>query len=190
MIKDSTFDLLDASYTSHVVDYLSLQDEYRYQNSEETFILDPNYWEKYYRIINATGCAFNWQEFKFDSRPDLNAIIPSNDIGIYMFVIKPVNRINDLPKFVIYIGISGESGSNRPLKERLADYLNYNIIKKRGKIHRLIKKYYGETYVSFSTVNVTWQVLEEIEEALHGFFVPIGNTRDFPVDIKLIKKSF
>ncbi len=190
MIRDSTFDLLDASYTAHVADYLSLKDEYRYQNSEETFILDPNYWEKYYRMIDATGCNFNWQEFKYDSRPNLDTLIPSNDIGVYLFVIKPQNRINDLPKFVIYVGISGEDGSNRPLKERLADYLNYNVIKKRHKIHRLIKKYYAQTFVSYSTVNVTWQVLEEIEEALHGFFVPIGNTRDFPIDIKLIKKSF
>jgi hypothetical protein len=140
MIRDSTYDLLDASYTTHVVDFLSLKDEYRYKNSEETFILDPNYWEKYYRIINATGCVFNWQEFKYDSRPDLDKLIPSNDIGIYLFIIKPQNRINDFPKFVVYVGISGEDGSNRPLKDRLADYLNFNVIKKRHKIHRLIKK--------------------------------------------------
>lgn len=190
MIRDSTFDLLDANYTTHVVDYLSLKDELRYKNSEETFILDPNYWEKYYLIINQTGCVFNWEEFKFDSRPNLDTLIPSDDIGIYLFVIKPPNRINDLPKFVVYVGISGEDGSNRPLKERLNDYLNYNVIKKRKKIHRILKKYYAEAYVSYTTVNVTWQVLEQIEEAMHGFFVPIANDRDFPVEIKSIKKSF
>ena len=61
MIRNSTFDVLDNNYTGHVVDYLSLKDELRYKNSEEAFILDPNYWEKYYNVIQATGCIFNWQ---------------------------------------------------------------------------------------------------------------------------------
>ena len=190
MIKNSTFDLLDASYTTEVVDYLALDDKLRYKNSEETFILDPNYWEKYYQLIASFNCTFNWHEFKFDSRPDLDTLILSNDIGLYMFIIKPLGRICDLPKYVIYVGISGEKGSNRPLKERLNDYLNFNVIKKRKKLHRLLSKYYGEAYVSYTTVNITWQQLEQLENALHGFFVPIANDRDFPVEIKNIKKAF
>jgi hypothetical protein len=190
MIKPITFDLLDASYTNKVVDYLSLNDDLRYKNSEETFILDPNYWEKYHKIITQFNCNFNWNEFKFDSRPDLNSLILNNDIGLYMFVIKPLGLIYDLPKFIIYVGISGEKGSNRPLKERLNDYLNYNNIKKRKKLHRLLSKYYAETYVVYTTVNVSWQNLEEIEKALHGFFVPIANDRDFPIQIKKIKNAF
>lgn len=190
MIKVSTFDLLDSAYTNEVVNYLDLEDKLRYKNSEETFILDPNYWEKYHQIITSFNCAFNWNEFKFDSRPDLNTLILTDDIGLYMFVIKPLGLICDLPKFVIYVGISGENGSNRPLKDRLGDYFNFNTIKKRKKLHRLLSKYYGEAYVTYSTVNISWQNLEELEKAFHGFFIPIGNDRDFPVQIKNIKRAF
>lgn len=190
MIKTKTFDLLDAEYTREVVDYLSLDDKLRFKNSEETFILDPNYWEKYYRIIDSYNCNFNWQEFKFDSRPDLNSIITSNDIGVYMFIIKPNNLIYGNPSYIIYVGISGEKGSNRPLKDRIGDYLNYNNINKRKKLHRLLSKYYGEAHVAYSLVQIPWQDLEKVEEALHGFFMPIANDRDFPVGIKSIKKSF
>ena len=190
MIKTSTFDLLDAEYTAEVGDYLAAKDKHRYTLSNETFNLDPKYWKDYYQIINDFKCTFSWGEFKFDSRPDLNTLIPSNDIGIYMFIIKPMDLIFDLPKFVIYVGISGEKGSNRPLKDRIGDYLNFNIIKKRGCLDRLLCKYYNQAYVAYSTVNVKWQDVEEIEKAFHGFFMPIGNKRDFPVNIKKIKNSF
>lgn len=190
MIQTKTFDLLDAEYTREVVDFLSLDDKFRYKNAEETMILDPNYWEKYYRIIQSYDCNFNWNEFKFDSRPDLNALIQTNDIGVYMFIIKPINLIYGEPSYVIYVGISGEKDSNRPLKDRIADYLNYNNIKKRKKLHRLLSKYYGEAYMAYSVVNVSSQQLKEVEKALHGYFMPIANDRDFPVGIKNIKKSF
>jgi hypothetical protein len=190
MIKTKTFDLLDAEYTREVVDYLSLDDKLRYKNSEESFILDPNYWEKYHRIIDSYKCKFSWNEFKFDSRPDLNTLITSTGIGVYMFIIKPPNLIYALPSYVIYVGISGEKGSNRPLRDRLSDYLNYKNIKKRKKLHRLLSKYYGEAYVAYSLVNIKWQDLEKVEKAMHGFFMPIANERDFPVEIKTIKKSF
>ena len=190
MIKPKTFDLLDAGYTREVTDYRLLEDKLRYKNSEEAFILDPNYWEKYYQLIQSYNCNFNWNEFKFDSRPDLDNLIPSNDIGVYMFLIRPNHSIYAHPSYIIYVGISGEKGSNRPLKERITDYLYYNNIKKRKKLHRLLSKYYKETYVAFSLVKIPWQDLENVEEALHGFFMPIANDRDFPVGIKNIKKSF
>jgi hypothetical protein len=190
MIKTSTFDLLDAEFTSEVTDYLSIKDKHRYSISNETFNLDPTYWQDYYKKINDFKCTFSWDEFKLDSRPDLNTLIPTNDIGIYMFIVKPLDLIYDLPKFVIYVGISGEKGSNRPLKDRIGDYLNFNIIKKRSSLHRLLCKYYSQAYVAYSTVNIKWQDVEEMEKAFHGFFMPIGNKRDFPVKIKKIKNSF
>ncbi|WP_298487001.1 hypothetical protein [uncultured Maribacter sp.] len=190
MVTTKTLDILDAEYTTIVKKYKELEDNLRYKNSEETFILDPIYWEKYQNEIDALNCVLDWKEFKFDSKPNLETLIPTNEIGIYMFTVKPNNLIYDFPKYVIYVGISGEKGSNRPLKERLNDYFNFNEIKKRKKLHRLLSKYFKNTHVAYSTVNITWQNLEKLEKAFHGFFLPIGNSRDFPVDIKTIKDAF
>lgn len=190
MVKTTTLDILDAEYSKEVDNFNNLDDEFRFKNSEEIFILDPIYWEKYYQEIKNINCTFDWKEFKFDSKPNLDTLIPSNDIGIYMFTVKPHNLFYDFPKFVIYIGISGEKGSNRSLKDRLNDYFNFNSVKKRKKLHRLLKKYFKHTHVVYSTVNISWDKLEKLEKAFHGFYFPIANSRDFPVEIKQIKNAF
>jgi len=77
--------------------------------------------------------------------PDFDKTIATDDIGIYLFVIRPEERILELPQFVMYVGIAGEGGSNRPLKTRLSDYYNINNIRKRKKLHSMLKKYYNNT---------------------------------------------
>lgn len=187
-MKKSTLDLLDSEYKKKESYYRNLESNYRRQASEEKFIIEPEYWEEYYKKLSVY--TFSWQEFKFSEMKDLDTEITQNDIGLYMFVVKANQLICDMPKFVIYVGISGEKGSNRSLKDRLKDYFNFNKVKKRNKLHRLISKYYSNIYINYCFPTKNYKDLENIEEYLHGFFYPICNDRDFPIGIKKTKGAF
>lgn len=190
MVKAKTFDLLDSHFNSELTNFYSIPDKDRWDNTRVEFHLDAQYWSEYYKLISSY--KFDWKEFKFSDNPDLNALIPSDDIGIYLFIVKSHNLIYDLPKYVFYVGISGEDDSDRPLKERLNDYFNLGNIKKRSKLERLMNRYYKNLYVVFNVFDksdINSAQLMELEENLHGFFLPPANDRDFPVRIKTIIKA-
>ena len=186
----ATFDVLDKELTRDVGDFLKIDDEYRWDNASVTFHLDQSYWEQFYAKVNKYINKMNWVELKYSAHHDLKTTIKSDDIGIYMFIIRPQNMILALPQFVMYVGISGEGDSKRPLRERLNDYFNINNIKKRKKLHSMLKKYYQNTWIVYSLINkITSAELEQLEEDFHGFFVPPANERDFPVKMKEIIKA-
>lgn len=188
----STLDILDKNLSDRHDSIHKMDAELRYPILQATFLLDKNYWETYYPKLKST--PFDWREFKYSDIKDIkdiNRIIKSTDTGIYMFIIKPVNLIYDLPKFIFYIGIAGEGKSKRALRDRLKDYYHFDKIKKRKKVHRFLGNYYKNVYVVYSLMKKTKKNnLETIEENLHGFYCPIGNERDFPYEIKQVKKAF
>lgn len=192
MVTKETLDVLDNYFNNEVAKMANLDDLDRWDTTKVEFHLDPIYWDLFYHRIKPF--TFNWQEFKYSDLPDLTQLIPSDDVGIYMFIVKSGFLIYGLPQFLLYVGISGEKGSERPLRERLNDYFNLNNITKRNKLHRLIKRYYHNTYVVFSTIDrsiVSVDQLEQLEKDLHGFFIPPANDRDFPIEVKpLIKAQF
>lgn len=151
---------------------------------------NPQYWDKYY--FEVKDVIFNWQEFKYQDVVD--KIIELDDkvgraIGVYLMIVRPETLIADCPKFVAYVGIAGERGSGRSLNERLKDYFRLDSVKKRPKVYSLLCKYRNFLYIKFSPLEVSPTELEKIEMNLHGFFMPPFNERDFPVEIKNIKKS-
>lgn len=188
----STLDILDKNLSSANDDYLNLPAEVRFRFFREEFLLDKNYWDTHY--TNLSSVPFDWKEFKYSdirNTRDLDRIVNSSDTGVYLFVIKSDNLIYDLPKFVFYVGIAGEGKSQRPLKERLKDYFHISEIKKRKKIHRMLNMYHKNVYVAFSLLKKSKKIdLEKIEKDLHGFFYPVCGERDFPIELKDIKKSF
>ena len=184
-----TLDLLDAHFTKKLYDdYDSLGTNPRFSSSHETFIIDPNYWEKHY--ANLQHYKFSWQEIKYDSQPNITDIIKSDLPGIYMFYIKPNVYIYDLPKFVLYIGISGATESLRPLKDRLSDYFRVKQIKKRDALERLLGKYYHYVHIAYSLMDLDTNALKHLETNLIGFYYPIANKDDFPVEIEKPRKAF
>jgi hypothetical protein len=190
MVTKETFDILDNYFKEEVNKHANLDDMDRWDTTMVPFHLDPTYWNLYYERVK--HFTFTWKEFKYSDLPDLTKLIPTDDIGIYMFIVRSSFLIYGLPQFLLYIGIAGEKESERPLRERLNDYFNLNSIKKRNKFHRLIKRYYLNTYVAFSIIDkniVSSFQLEQLEKDLHGFFIPPANERDFPVEIKPIIKA-
>jgi hypothetical protein len=190
-MRQRTLDILDKDLSDKNNYYLSLPDEVRFRFLREEFLLDRTYWDKYFPLINRY--SYNWEEFKYSSINTPNAIdtlISTNDIGLYIFYVRSENLFLDMPKYVFYVGISGEKGSNRPLKDRLKDYFNIGNIKKRKKVHRMLAMYHSSVYIKFSLMSINHSQLEELEENLHGFFSPICNDRDFPIEMKNTRKAF
>ncbi|MGI4760155.1 MAG: hypothetical protein ACRYF0_05585 [Janthinobacterium lividum] len=184
-----TFDLLDAHFTAERQDYEAMKPNPKFKYSSEEFIINPSYWDKYYEKIK--NVIFSWDEIKYDSKIDVTKRITSDDPGIYMFYIRPNNCILDLPKFVLYIGIAGATDALNPLKKRLGNYFNHNNIRKRDILHRLLGKYYNHTYVAFSLLpGYTSAQILELETNLIGFYYPIANVEDFPVEIQKPRKAF
>jgi hypothetical protein len=190
-MKTVTLDILDRAISQEFQDYQQLNFEKRKRNYTEEIVMDIPNWDKYYQQIETYN--LNWAEFKYDSIDDLtyiDKIINLEDTGFYMFIVKPNNCIYDMPKNVFYIGMSGENNSKRPLRERLKDYFRLDKVKKRNSVMRLLYKYYPNVYVAYSLYNAETNVLKQIESSLIGFFYPLCNKDDFPIELKQDKKAF
>ena len=180
-----TLDILDKELSTKANYYSGLPKEVRFRFLREEFLMDSSYWDKYHTLIDKH--KLTWDEFKYSdiNKPDsIDKIITNDDIGVYIFIIRGKDLFLDMPKYVFYVGIAGEGGSNRPLKERLKDYFRLETIKKRKKVHRMLSMYHPNVYVKYATTTMPYKDLEELEVNLHGYFYPICNERDFPIELK------
>jgi len=186
-----TLDVLDSYLLTEYHRWADPEIKFRIRNYTEKIVLDTPNWDKYYKEIVPYGLV--WSEFKYDDIDTLKKIdekLLENTTGFYMFILKPNNPIYDMPKNVLYVGMSGENNSCRPLKDRLKDYFNINKIKKRDAVIRMLEKYYPNIYVAFTYCDQNTAILKQIESSLIGFFYPIVNKDDFPVELKPEKKAF
>jgi hypothetical protein len=188
-----TFDLLDAPL-GDVYGYIQgLPDSVRISNYQQSFLIDPQKWEQH--MPDDWVFGLNWREYRYadiQKSKDLKAIIPENDPGIYIFYTRANRLVYQFPRFAFYIGISNEHNSQRPLRERLKDYLPTAIsaIRKRENIHRMLQFYYQYIWVAFALTSVSSTELSNVEERLHGFIYPCFCRRDFPTDIKKQQQAF
>jgi hypothetical protein len=189
-LRQNTLDILDKELSRNNNYYLALADEVRFRFLREEFLLDKTYWDKYFPLISQY--KYNWAEFKYTdiNKPEaIDKLITTDEIGVYIFIIRSENMFLDMPKYVFYVGISGEGGSARPLRERLKDYFRLNTVKKRKKVHRMLAMYHSNVFVKYSTMNVHYTLLEQLEKDLHGFYYPICNERDFPIELKNLRQA-
>jgi hypothetical protein len=180
-----TLDILDKDLSTKANYYGSLPKEVRFRFLREEFLMDSSYWDKYHPLVDKHTLV--WNEFKYSdiNKPDsIDKLILTDDIGVYIFIIRGQNLYLDMPKYVFYVGISGEGGSARPLRTRLKDYFKLETVKKRKKVHRMLSMYHPNVYVKYATTKMAHTDLEELEVNLHGFFYPICNERDFPIELK------
>lgn len=180
-----TLDILDKDLSTKANYYRTLPIEVRFRFLREEFLLDSSYWDKYHPLIDMH--KLTWGEFKYSdiNKPDsIDTIITNNDIGVYLFIIRGKKLFLDMPQYVFYVGIAGENNSLRPLRDRLKDYYRLETIKKRKKVHRMLSMYHPNVYVKYATTKMVYTDLEQLEVNLHGFFYPICNERDFPIELK------
>lgn len=189
MIKQKTLDLLDSELRDKNNKYLKYDYEDRFKIFSHDWRIDPDWSEKKYTAINKYGLKWS-KPFKYSKHPDLDKIIKSNDSGIYIFFVAPPQLILNMPQYVIYVGISGEGGSGRPLKDRLKDYFYFSKIKLRKGIHKALQLYYEHTYFAFALYNGNYKDLEDLETLLHEYFSPKWSSRDYEPETKAAKSSW
>ena len=188
-----TFDLFDAPLGDAYGYFQGLHPEARFTCYLREFSIDPQNWTQH----EPQNWVFNlsWREYRYadiQRREDLNQVIPEDDPGVYIFYARANRLVYRFPQFAFYVGISNERNSQRPLRDRLKDYLPtaLSTIRKRNNVHRMLQLYYEQIWVAFALSSASSADLEEAEESLHGFIYPCFSRRDFPPDIKQQQQAF
>lgn len=185
----ATLDILD-SLAPGYDEFMKLSDQYHFKACSQNIKISPKYWEENYPIISQY--TYSWTEIKYTGlKAHLNGNpATANGVGVYFFIVKPDVLIHSLPGFVFYVGIAGENESRRTLNERLCEYLQVSQISKREAVHLALQKYYKNTYIVYSIVDLPPADLRALEEAFHGFYHPWAGKRDFPATIKKQQKAW
>ena len=189
----ATFDPFDAPLGDAYGHYQALGDADRFTLYRREFSVDPRKWSQHKPAAWVLG--LHWQEYRYadvQQRDDLEQLIPEDDPGIYIFYARPDRLVHRFPEFAFYVGISNERGTNRPLRERLKEYVPaaLSTIRKRQNIHRMLQLYYGQIWVAYALAPKSSSVLRRVEGQLHGFVHPCFSRRDFPADIKRQQQAF
>jgi hypothetical protein len=197
-MNQATLDLLDASLRNDHLRYESSRyDDRVLFFTRHNIRIDPVWSERKYEELKKFNRYLEWRTIKYFDIVDptrtevgLDKIIDNNSKGVYIFYVMPKDTIQDMPKHVMYVGISGVRGSERSLRDRLKDYFYISKIKKRTNIHKFLQLYYKNVYIDYSFFNGEYNDLEKIEELLHEFFQPIYSIRDYEPETKEAKKAW
>ena len=193
-VRPRTFDPLDAPLWEGY-EYIQKQSDtvregfYR----RTVFWADPKNWERHKPppwVLN-----LNWNTYCYsqvDTLEKLRNEAKEDLPGIYLFSIQPEDLVKGFPCYALYVGISNERNSMRPVRERLADYLPTRMsqIRKRNNIHRMLCFYFRTLWVYFAYVNEPSNTLSQVEKTLHGYLAPPVGSRDYPVEMKPGKRAF
>lgn len=193
-MKKPTLDILDAISPEYRQYQTILPPTARYNEYTSQFSLNKDIWEQHYKEISSV--SFDWKELRYydivNRTQQINKLVPDSQ-GVYIFMVRPVDLIYNLPKFVYYVGIAGANGGMRTLRERLQDYFSESKLRKRDAVRILIYKHFENVYIGYSTIPTTTSLtLEQIEKSLIGYFGThlLANKDDIPVELKPQGKAF
>lgn len=191
--RPKTFDPFDAPLWRGHQYYRELPDPVRAKNYQYTVWVDPRHWDQH--MPDPWVFSLEWRSYRYsdvDSPQRLREIVTQDDPGIYIFAVHPEQTLCGFPCYALYVGISNSRGSNRPIHERLSDYLPKRIagIRKRKNIHKMILLYFSCLWVHFSYVNKASNILLGIEKKLHGYLAPPFAEQAYPPDMKHQKPAF
>jgi len=191
--KPITFDPVDAPLWEAFGHYQSLSDDVRSRLYQHEIWTDPKNWQR--NRPPAWVRQLKWKVFRYadvDTPTKLEQVVSRTAPGIYIFSVFPDVTIARFPALALYVGISNEKGSSRPLRERLKEYLpsRMSVIRKRKNIHKMLRLYYGYIWVYFCYVNKPSPMLRRAEQKLHGYLAPPAAERDYPVDMKPFRRAF
>lgn len=188
-----TFDPLDAPLWRGYEYFQSLADSVRASQYRREFWVDPKHWSRH----KPPPWVFKlkWQTYRYcevDTVQKLKGVAKRSSPGIYIFSVRPDVPVDGFPDYVLYVGISNATGSKRPVRQRLAEYLPTRIsaIRKRSNIHRMACLYYSNLWVHFAYTSRKSATLRKAEEKLHGYLAPLAGQQAYPVDMKPLKPAF
>ncbi len=195
MVTRATLDLLDAAIPTpdKYEQWRQLPDNVRFENYRKHFLTDPVFWGRHQP--KDWVFALSWNEYRYadvTTPADVDAKIGSDKPGVYIFYVRPTRIVYRFPQFAFYIGISNERGTNRPLRERLKDYIPTRVAAKlkRDNIDQMLQMYYGVLWVAYALAARPSSELVKLEKKLHGFIYPCYSRRDFPKDIQTQRRRF
>ena len=187
MITQATYDILDSSLREGQKKYHAYDNIDRQKMYSHWLRVDPHRADEKYQLVP----KLTWEgPYRYCEMPDFEQLINSEKIGIYIMYTRPVNLLLDMTQHVMYVGISGERGSSRPLKKRLMDYFNIGKLELRSNIHVMLQMYYEHVYIKYSLFDGTHQDLEKLEVLLHEFFYPKFGKRDFEPETKKAQSAW
>lgn len=149
---------------------------------EKTFTLSPQQLRKF-----ATTAKLDWKKVKFT--PGNNRFIPP-DRGIYAFVVE--HNLSQLPPhgYVMYVGITGDTGSRHNLRRRYGNYLRDKRINKRAGVHYMLTNWASSLYFHYAVVSDKRYSLSRLETEMTDALIPPYNRQDFSAEIRKAKKAF
>lgn len=130
-----------------------------------------------------------WQSIPYG--PDEIHKIPDDKRGIYAFSVSYPSDVLPPHGYILYIGIAGRD-SNRSLRARYKDYLNWKTVLKRARIARMIGCWRPILRFSFAPVEetVTSADLKNIERRLNTALMPPFSINDMDAETRRMMKAF
>ncbi len=112
-----------------------------------------------------------WMSVRFTE--DNQASVPSDQFGVYAFMLEPDFVGPPMSAYLLYIG---QTGDTRGFRRRYGDYLYYQKTGRRVVISRMLKRWDGHISFYYAPVaDVT--LLDDIEDVLLNTCIPPYNDR-------------
>lgn len=153
----------------------------RFKAERRSFYLSPDRWNN-----SRVKIPLEWAEIKFEQGS--KAQVPDNG-GIYAFIVKHPNDHFPPHGFVMYIGITGERGKERTLRDRFGEYLYEKAKNKRVKLHFMLNKYKENLYFNYVALDAHDVDLSQLEIDLNDALVPPVGTKDFSAEIRQLRDA-
>jgi len=130
-----------------------------------------------------------WQSIPY-GRGEIHKV-PDDKRGIYAFAVSYPSDVLPPHGYILYIGIAGRD-SNRSLRARYKDYLNWKTVLKRARIARMIGCWRPILRFLFAPVEetVTSADLKNIERRLNTALMPPFSINDMDAETRRMMKAF
>lgn len=190
-MRQATLDLLDAELRKGHTHYTGSSAKDRILFYRRELRCDPTCWTALYAEISRYTLI--WQEFRYRdalARNDIDTQIPSNDPGLYIFYVRPEDLLYQFPRLPLYVGISNATGTNRPLRERLKEYMNLGTVKKRNNVHQMLQLYYDHVWVAYSHLSIPSSDMLQLETNIHDFLCPPFGRSAYSLSVKASQRAW
>ena len=138
----------------------------RLREGRVVFTHSPEMWQECRPPVE-----LEWNSVLFNE--DNRGLIPSDEFGIYVFMLEP--NLSGPPKsaYILYIG---QTGNSRGFRRRYGDYLYYQRTGERIVISRMLRRWRGHLKFYYAPVE-DGSLLNDVETMLLNACVPPYNDK-------------
>lgn len=143
-----------------------------------SFVLSPDQWRTY-----SLTHPMVWQSVKFD---DNNQISVPEERGVYAFVVRHDNGYFPPHGYIMYVGITGSTKTQRTLRTRYGEYIRERQRNKRPAVHYMLNAYKDDLFFLYVPIADTDVRLDELERALNDAIIPPVSKKDFSAEVRAL----